>query len=229
MARMARHHRLLLRVFLLGFWALTPAFRGHAASDPSALCEAATFRASQATGVPLDVLQAIALAESGRSRNGRHRPWPWTANFGGQGHFFGNSAEAQLAVLERQAAGSTNFDIGCFQINYRWHGQAFASIAAMFDPETNALYAAGFLKRLRAETGDWAAAAAAYHSRTPEHAERYLARVESILAMGQLPFDADLSAVRENRFPLLQTGAAGAIGSLVPTLPARAGLIGFAP
>lgn len=184
-----------------------------AADDPAAMCEAATVAAAEATGVPLTVLRAIAIAESGRNQ----RPWPWTVNFGGEGFWFDNSDAAQLAVVERQEMGATNMDIGCFQINHRWHGDAFDSLAAMFDPARNATYAAQFLTRLHAETGSWSDAAAAYHSRTPEHADRYRARFEELrngLAEEAAPVLA--SVPRENRFPLLQAGGQGALGSLVP-------------
>jgi hypothetical protein len=200
-----------------------------AGMDAPALCEVAASRAAELSGVPLPVLQAIALAESGRSTGGQTRPWPWTVNFGGQGYYYDSSDEAQLAVLERQAAGTTNFDVGCFQINHRWHGAAFPSIAAMFDPDTNARYAADFLQQLFAETGSWPAAAAAYHSRTPEYAERYRARFETLLAGVPGPPEIALMAHRENLFPLLRSGRAGALGSLVPQHPAGMTLIGAAP
>ena len=203
----------------------------HAAStDPSALCEAAAVSAAQQTGVPLAVLQAIALAESGRAVSGRQRPWPWAVNFGGQGNWYGSNDEAQLAVAERQAAGATNFDIGCFQINHRWHGDAFADIAAMFDPVQNALYAAEFLRRLHDETGSWADAAAAYHSRTPDYADPYRARFETLKAgLDAAGTTLLASAPRVNRFPLLQTGAQGGLGSLVPEQSGGVSLIGAAP
>ena len=75
-----------------------------------------------------------------------------------------------------------NLDIGCFQINLRWHGHAFASVAQMFDPLANARYAAEFLTDLHREFGDWDAAVAAYHSRTPHFATRYMERFHRIYA-----------------------------------------------
>ena len=40
------------------------------------------------------------------------------------------------------------------QINYRWHGHAFPSLEAMFDPEWTATYAAQFLRTLYEERGE---------------------------------------------------------------------------
>jgi len=202
-----------------------------AALEPAALCEQATVQAAEKTGVPLSVLQAIALVESGRTLGGQRRPWPWTVNFAGEGSWYNSRAEAEQAVADRQASGSTNFDIGCFQINHRWHGDAFADVAAMFDPDANALYAAEFLLDLFNETGTWPDAAAAYHSRTPEYADRYRARFEQLHAgLGSdEPLPVLASVRRDNRFPLLQGGAAGGLGSLVPQLSGGTSLIGGTP
>jgi hypothetical protein len=197
-----------------------------AALDPAELCDRAAARASAETGVPLDVLRTVALVESGRPNGGDQRPWPWTANFGGQGYWYATSREAELAVDERRSMGATNIDIGCFQINHRWHGANFASVSAMFDPDANALYAAQFLSRLFDETGNWPDAAAAYHSRTPEHAEVYRARFEAV-AGGQNT--SSERAPRLNRFPLLQSGASGSLGSLVPHVAGTGSLFGTTP
>lgn len=198
------------------------------ATDPASLCEQAALNAASATGVPLDVLRTIALAESGRSDGGTQRPWPWTVNFGGQGFWYADRAEAELAVDERRALGATNIDIGCFQINHRWHGEAFSGTSAMFDPEENALYAAQFLARLFDETGNWPDAAVAFHSRTPEHADRYrakLAELSDTLTAGP----ERIAAPRINRFPLLVGGTAGSLGSLVPQVDGMGSLLGTAP
>jgi hypothetical protein len=224
MSRQARETLMALALLL----ACAPA-AVRAATDPAALCEEAAVLAARQTGVPLSVLQTIALAESGQAQGGVRRPWPWAVNFGGNGTWFASRHEAELAVEERRALGATNIDIGCFQINHRWHGEAFNSTSEMFDPAANALYAAGFLSRLHAETGDWTEAAARYHSRTPEHAEAYRARFvdlsDGLVSGGPAP---DLSP-RENRFPLLQAGQTGALGSLVPSTPPGPGLFGVLP
>ena len=49
----------------------------------------------------------------------------------------------------------------------------------MFDPDMNALYAARFLSELYREFGDWTGAAGAYHSRTPEYADRYKVKFQN--------------------------------------------------
>ncbi|MEI4488126.1 lytic transglycosylase domain-containing protein [Frigidibacter sp. MR17.14] len=160
------------------------------AANTAALCDRAAMTAAQESGVPIEVLRAIALTETGRTSEGTMRPWPWTVNMEGAGHWFQTRSAALDYVTREQARGARSFDIGCFQINHLWHGTAFRSVEAMFDPLTNARYAADFLTRLRSETGDWTAAAGAYHSRTPERARAYAARFEGFrrrLAGAPLP------------------------------------------
>ncbi|MEM6744852.1 MAG: hypothetical protein AAF676_14120, partial [Pseudomonadota bacterium] len=161
-----------------------PAERAGALSDR---CESAAIRAAAASGAPLDLLRAIALAETGTALGGEARPWPWTVNMEGEGRWFASPADLLDWVERRRRAGARSFDLGCFQVNHLWHGEAFASLQEMIDPETNALYAARFLRELREETGSWEAAAGLYHSRTPELASRYRGRVLAILAELQAP------------------------------------------
>ena len=132
--------------------------------------------------MPQDVLHAISLTETGRAQGGRLRPWPWAINREGKGFWFKNRDEALAFAKASLAEGRRSFDVGCFQINYHWHGQNFASLEAMFDPDTGADYAARFLQSLYAERGNWSAAAGAYHSQTPSRAGVYRARFDRIFA-----------------------------------------------
>lgn len=148
----------------------------------SAICDHAAAYGAQRHGAPLEVLRALTRTETGRSIDGALAPWPWTVNMEGAGHWFETRDEALAFVKARQADGARSFDVGCFQINYRWHGEAFASLEDMFDPRRNASYAAKFLSDLSAETGDWRKAVGFYHSRTPSLAAKYSARFERIFA-----------------------------------------------
>lgn len=183
--------------------------------DPSLQCDAAAVQAAQRSGVPLSVLLSIARVESGQSAGGELHPWPWTINAGGQGYFFASKAEAMEFAAAQIGRGDINFDVGCFQVNLRWHSKGFTSLDNAFDPMANAAYAAQFLASLYAERGDWSGAVAAYHSRTPEYAERYLDKVKSVWQglKGQDLRPAAPPAV--NGFPLLQAGQ-GVGGSIVP-------------
>ena len=95
----------------------------------------------------------------------------------------------------------------------------------MFDPETNALYAAKFLTQLYQESGDWAKAVAAYHSRTQGLADQYLSQVKAVLN-GPAPAPPPPEPQRENLYPLLQAGGQTTAGSIVPLQLARSPIIG---
>jgi hypothetical protein len=208
------------------------------APDFSNTCESAAKDASKATGVPIDVLRAISLTETGRKRNGKMRPWPWTVNMEGEGRWFDTEDEARAYVYGHYKRGARSFDVGCFQLNYKWHGKGFTSIEQMFDPIENAMYAARFLSDLHSETGNWVDAAGFYHSRTPKYANRYKERFRTFLARlggaDHIPDqvrkpmalaarqdvaqpEKDMSRI--NNFPLLTVGSGGAasLGSLMPS------------
>jgi hypothetical protein len=146
------------------------------------LCRAAAIRAADDADVPRKVMLAITEVETRTRRGGQSGPWPWTVNVAGKGDWFVSRAAALLHAQTALAGGETSFDVGCFQLNYRWHGQNFSSIDAMFEPATSGAYAARFLKTLHAETGDWMRAAGLYHSRTAAHAKRYRALVARAIA-----------------------------------------------
>lgn len=210
------------------------------------VCDAAARYAASQTGVPLSVLLAITRTETGRKHGGKFAPWPWTVNMEGAGKWFDDVDQALAYVERHHSAGARSFDVGCFQLNYKWHGQHFSSIPDMFDPRENALYAASFLRDLYGEMGDWEKAAGAYHSRTKKYADRYKKRFRSLRAQfldqdgNANPFDdvnqrilagtfaqpedtVPTQVPRQNLYPLLQTGAARSMGSLVPVqnAPAR--------
>lgn len=193
------------------------------------ICDAAAVQVSKESGVPLSVLRSITRTETGRTRNGRFEPWPWTVNMEGKGKWFDTEDEARAYVFRHFKRGARSFDIGCFQINYKWHGEAFQSIDQMFDPLANARYAAQFLQKLFDELGDWSKAAGAYHSRTPEYAKRYRARFDRIrsrlsdtteIAALDMRDTAETGAIRPKRvnaYPLLrQVDHTVTRGSLVP-------------
>jgi hypothetical protein len=174
----------LPRRLILGL-ALSLALGGGARADglgPAELCERAIVNGARRGGVPVEVLHAVALTETGKKQDGRLRAWPWAINREGKGHWFDSYEEALAFAKASLAEGRRSFDVGCVQINYRWHGHAFPSVEDMFDPEWTATYAAQFLRTLYEERGDWAAAAGAYHSLTPELARKYSARFRTLLA-----------------------------------------------
>jgi len=196
------------------------------------LCESAAAQAARETGVPPEVLLAITLVETGRQSGGRLRPWPWAANTEGRGQWFASQQEASQFARETLARGQNSIDLGCFQINWRWHGAQFTSPDALLDPLTSARYAARLLSDLYEELGTWERAAGAYHSRTPRFASRYRARFRQVLARNVDPappaVDLQVATAPRPAFPLFSGTARGA--SLVPVnLPATAPLFRITP
>ncbi len=160
--------------------------------------------------MPLAVLRAVALTETGRMVASEIRPWPWSVNSGGESHWFPTRAAAEAFVAAASPDVLRNIDIGCFQINQRWHGHAFANALDIFDPWRNAHYAANFLASLHREFGDWRLAAGAYHSRTPGLAARYLARFDRhLFGSGAPP-----TAARDRAPDRAPNGGGGSIGFL---------------
>jgi len=195
-----------------------------ASSDPMMICDHAAEHAARASDVPSDVLKAITRTETGRAQGGRFGPWAWTVNMEGKGVWFDSADAARAYVYKHFKQGARSFDVGCFQINYRWHHHEFSSIEEMFEPMANAHYAARFLTKLKVELGSWQKAVAAYHSRTPKHAQRYtkiykkhLAKLKaSQSSTGASEGRVIAGPVLANRFPLLlDSNGAAAPGSLV--------------
>jgi hypothetical protein len=163
--------RVLLALVLLAGFA-TPVMAATPA-DLMQMCRNAAIKAADRHGIPREVLVAITLVETRTRRGGASGPWPWTVNVAGKGAWFDSRAAALLHAQQALGRGQKSFDVGCFQLNYRWHGHNFSSIDEMFEPGPSGDYAAQFVKSLHAETGDWIKAAGLYHSRTRKHAVRY--------------------------------------------------------
>lgn len=174
--------RLGILAVLLVFGLVANPSRTAAADDAAALCERAIVVGASRGGVPTEMLHAIALTETGRMTGGRLRPWPWAINREGRGYWFESREQALAFAQASLEEGRRSFDVGCFQVNYHWHGHNFPSLEAMFDQEVNGTYAAQFLRSLHDEFGDWSRAAGAYHSRTPHFASIYRARFDRMLA-----------------------------------------------
>jgi hypothetical protein len=172
----------VLRALVGAFCLLTATGATATPGSAELVCDQAAQTAALESGVPVQILRAVTRTETGRTVAGTFGPWPWTVNHAGDGHWFDRTEDALRYIRDARRSGAQNFDVGCFQINYRWHGEAFASLEDMLDPIANARYAATFLTELRAELGSWDGAVAAFHSRTPEFAARYMERFRRIYA-----------------------------------------------
>lgn len=130
--------------------------------------------------LPSGLLQAVALAESGREGE----PYPWSLNIAGQPVRAKDYAEA--ALLLRDPAGQPRRDvaIGCMQIHMFYHLDSFIDPEWALHPRYNVWYAALFLARLRQQHGNWPAAIRHYHASDPRAGADYLCRVSGYLVKG---------------------------------------------
>ena len=144
--------------------------------DDSMVCQSAALKYEKQYQIKEHMLQTITNVETGRwnQEKGQTLGWPWTVNAQGKGRFYSSKAEAVKAVKELQAKGVKSIDVGCMQINLKYHVDAFDSVEEALDPYKNVEYGAKFLKKLYKSKGnDWMKAAMAYHSGVLKKALRY--------------------------------------------------------
>ena len=186
----------LLAVFLACAATAVPARAQDSAHDDG-ICAAAVALAEREVRLPVRLLRAVSLAESGRWDPGAKASfaWPWTVTSGGDGKFFPDKGSAIAYVKRLKAKGVTNIDVGCLQVNLMHHGEAFATLEEAFDPIHNALYAAAFLKELRMERRSWSGAVATYHSSDHARGDAYSDKVFALWhTENQREFKAALAA-----------------------------------
>jgi hypothetical protein len=131
--------------------------------------------------IPPVLLYAVALTESGQSSlsGGQFRPWPWTLNINGEGHYF-PSRQAAWQALQTSVVGSNNsVDIGLMQISWRYHRAALGSAWQALDPYHNLTVAAAILRDCQEENTCWIERVGCYHAPNDSvRAKRYARRVK---------------------------------------------------
>lgn len=138
-------------------------------------CEKEMIRASKRYQIPVNILYAVGLTETGR----RGSLQPYAMNIEGT-PFFGSSAQDAIRRFRSARAGGARLiDLGCMQINHHYHNKQFPSLEAMLTPKHNVDYAARFLKELRQREGNWTMAVARYHAGPNNNPaqKRYICRV----------------------------------------------------
>lgn len=138
-------------------------------------CIAAILAAQSRYNIPDNLLLALGIQEAGWQSPHGLTVWPWSVSAAGEGRRFNSRREAEAFVNQKLAQGVSSIDVGCLQINLRWHPDAFHSASQGFDVTRNVDYAARFLHDLYLESGDWMTAAGRYHSRSPGPQSTYLA------------------------------------------------------
>ena len=167
--------------------ALAAAFTSSAAlaerAGAPAICEREMVQAASRYGVPLGMLYAVGLTETGRGDSLR----PYALNIDGDAVYDIGRDEAVRRFTEARGRGAKLIDVGCMQINHYYHAKQFRSLEHMLDPEANVDYAARFLAELRKREGSWTMAVARYHAGPDNDAaqKRYVCRViRNMIATG---------------------------------------------
>ena len=142
-------------------------------------CEKVIETIEDLTDIPKNLLLSIGKSESGRIlKNNKHVIWPWTVNHAGKSLFFDTKKQMQKYVLKHVEGNDHNLDVGCMQINLKWHKNNFKKITDMFAIEPNVSYAASFLLQLKNKHGSWDKAIKHYHSSDPNKNKPYLIKVK---------------------------------------------------
>ena len=148
-----------------------------AASAAGNPCEPEIVRAADRYGVPIGILYAVGLTETGRAGSLQ----PNALNIEGKAVFPASAGEALKAFEEARRSGTKLIDLGCMQINHHYHASQFRSVEEMLDPHKNVDYAARFLSRLKSKHTTWSMAVARYHAgpNNDPAQKRYVCRVIS--------------------------------------------------
>ncbi|PYC25243.1 lytic transglycosylase [Pseudomonas jessenii] len=140
--------------------------------SPASLCFAQTITApppaysiaARRSGVPSNVLFAVALQESGMTLRGKRLPWPWTLNLAGNAQYFATHADACRALragLMRLPA--FRIDVGLTQINLGHQRRFYQDPCEVLSPNKNLTIAATILREQYRVDEDWLMAAGRYH------------------------------------------------------------------
>jgi soluble lytic murein transglycosylase-like protein len=147
------------------------------------ICESQMIAAASRHNVPLGVLYAVGMTETGRKGSLQ----PYALNVEGRAIFAKSEDDAIAQFKKARRRGAVLIDLGCMQINHHYHGDQFASLNEMLNPAANVEYAALFLKRLRAREGSWTMAVARYHAgpnNNPAQKRYVCAVIRNLVASG---------------------------------------------
>jgi len=171
-AARAIYSRLALMALAAAATSSASIIEASAAANP---CEPEIVRAADRYGVPVGILYAVGLTETGKKGSLQ----PNALNIEGKAVFPRSQAEAIAAFEAARAEGKTLIDLGCMQINHRYHGNEFRSVSDMLDPRRNVDYAARFLVSLHGRHESWSMAVARYHAgpNNDPAQKRYVCRV----------------------------------------------------
>ncbi len=151
------------------FLAVLLCFIGSSSAFANQECLAAITKYEKLYDIPTGLLKAVSKIESEYN--------PLALNDGLKTHKFQTTGEVIDRISYLIEIGKTNFDVGCMQINYYWHGKNFSSIEEMLDVNWNVRYAASLIKGLYNDHGSWQVAVRHYHSYEPKFYMKYSKKI----------------------------------------------------
>ena len=153
----------------------------HATAASHANCEQQILSAAAKHNIPAGILYSVGLTETG-IKGSLH---PFALNIEGKAIYANSQSDAVFHFNNARKNRIQLIDLGCMQINYHYHKDAFASVSAMLDPRQNVEYAAKFLARLKKRHQTWTMAVARYHAGPNNDLaqKRYVCRVISNLVV----------------------------------------------
>lgn len=152
-------------------------------SEAYNICDANMINAARKYNIPLPILYAVSMTEAGVKQTIQ----PYALNIDGYSIFPKTKLEALLLIKNAKKNGAKYIDVGCMQINIRYHGKKFKSLNDMLNPTLNINYAAKFLKTLYKKQNSWTIAVARYHTgdRNSLEQKKYLCKViKNLIATG---------------------------------------------
>jgi tetratricopeptide (TPR) repeat protein len=177
--RLRNSVRLAMAGAALGLMCVAAGARAQDEIAPELQCLRYLQGAERSMHIPQGLLTAISLVETGRviANSTQVTPWPWSININGQGKFFETKEDAVKEVRALLDQGQRSIDVGCMQVNLRYHPEAFRTLEDAFDPATNVAYGAQFLNSLHQLQGSWANAIERYHSSDEGRRDEYRLKV----------------------------------------------------
>lgn len=101
---------------------------------------------AKSSGLNPDLLYAVALAESAKSVNGTTVA-PSCLAIRADKPYYPESAKEAKRILDEVLPARSSTDIGCMQINWKWHGHKVSTPYELLEPETNIQLAADILRK----------------------------------------------------------------------------------
>ena len=88
-----------------------------------------------------------------------------------------NSKSETIEYLKSNINLKKSIDVGCMQINTKYHLKNFKDLYHLVEPEENVKYAAIYLLKLYKKHKSWNEAVSRYHSSIPKRKKNYLKKV----------------------------------------------------